>query len=105
MGSYILAVTVAAVIQILTIYLLRENIIKSLFYAIPLIIIFQLLFLWSYTNAPKFIIIWFITAAITSSLSFVAGYFLWKEQVSITQLIGIALIVMGIFLLRIKIPT
>lgn len=102
MTIYIAAVIVAALVQIVTIYLLRENILRSLIYAIPLIIIFQLLFLWSYDNAPKFTVIWFITTAITNILALVAGYFIWKENISAINLIGIALIVIGAFLLRLK---
>ena len=102
MSIYILSVSVAAVLQIATIYLLRENILKSLFYAIPLILAYQFLFLWSYQKAPKFIIIWFITTAITNSMAFLVGYFFWKERVSVFNIIGIALIIGGAMLLRVK---
>jgi len=102
MLNYIIAVTIAALIQIGTIYLLRENILKSIVYSIPIVLIYQILFLWSYTNAPKFIVIWFIATALTSSLAFLAGYFFWKEHVSIYNVIGIALIVVGVILLRLK---
>ena len=97
---YILASTVAALIQVGTIYLLRENILKSLFYAIPFILIHQLLFNWSYSNAPKFLIIWFITVALTSSAAFLAGYFIWEEQVSAYNVAGIVFILAGVVLLR-----
>lgn len=102
MTIYIIAVTVAAFLQILTIYLIKENIFKSLLYAIPIILIYQLLFLWSYSNAPKFIIIWFITTALTSSLALLAGYFIWKEYLSIYNIIGITLIAIGIALTKLK---
>ncbi len=102
MSIYITAITIAAFIQIGTIFLLRENILKSLIYAIPLILIFQFLFLWSYSNAPKFITIWFIATALTNSLAFLAGYMIWKEHVSPWNLVGIALIVVGVVLLRLK---
>ncbi len=102
MSIYITAITIAAFIQIGTIFLLRENILKSLIYAIPLILIFQFLFLWSYSNAPKFITIWFITTALTNSLAFLAGYIIWKEDVSPWNLVGIALIMVGVVLLRLK---
>ena len=102
MGIYISAITIAAFLQIGTIYLLRENILKSIVYAIPIILVYQILFLWSYSNAPKFTIIWFITTALTNCLAFLVGYFLWKEQISIYNIIGIALVIAGILLLRLK---
>lgn len=102
MSIYIIAITAAALLQIVTIYLLKENILRSLLYAIPMILVYQILFLWSYSNAPKFIVIWFITTALTSSLAFIAGYFFWKEHISIYNLIGIVCIMIGIGLLRLK---
>ncbi len=102
MYIYISAVTIAAFLQIGTIYLLREDILKSILYAIPLILIYQLLFLWSYSSAPKFITIWFITTVLTNGLAFLVGYFIWKEHVSIWNLIGVALIIAGIIFLRLK---
>lgn len=99
---YVIAVTVAAIIQIGTIYLLRENILKSLIYAVPMILVYQALFLWSYSNAPKFVVIWFIATALTGSLAFFAGCFLWKEQVSTYNFFGVLLIVAGVILLRYK---
>ena len=102
MSLYIVLVLIAAFIQIAVIIILREDFFKTLIYAIPLILISQLLFLYSYSNAPKFILIWFITTALTSTLAFVTGYFLWKENISIYTIIGIILIITGIFLLKIK---
>jgi len=102
MSVYIVAVTIAAFLQIGTIYLLRENILKSLAYAIPMILVYQILFLWSYSNAPKFTVIWFITTALTNSLAFLVGYLIWKEQVSVYNIIGIALIIAGVALLKFK---
>ena len=102
MFIYVVAVTLAAFIQIWTIYFLRGNFLKTFLFAVPLILIFQFLFLWSYSNAPKFITIWFLTTALTNSLAFLTGYFLWKEQTSVWNLVGIALIVLGVFFLRIK---
>lgn len=102
MYIYIVAVVVAAFFQIGTIYLLRENIFKSFIYTIPLILIYQALFLWSYSNSQKFIVIWFITTAITNSLAFLVGYFIWKENVSLYNIIGISIIIVGVMLLRIK---
>jgi len=100
MFIYILLVSIAALIQIATIYLLRQQILQSLLWAIPLIIVCQLLFLYSYSKAPKFLLIWFITTAITNSLAFLVGYFVWKEQVSWYNLVGVGIILLGIFLLR-----
>lgn len=102
MAIYIIMVVAASFIQIGTIYLLRENIVKNLAYAIPLVVVYQLLFLWSYSNAPKFIVIWFIATSATSILAFLASLFLWKEHVSIYNIVGIAVIFVGIGLLRLK---
>jgi len=102
MFIYISAITIAAFLQIGTIYLLRENIFKSLVYAVPIILVYQMLFLWSYSSAPRFIIIWFIATAFTNSLAFLAGYFLWKEHISIYNIVGITLVITGVMLLRLK---
>ena len=102
MSIYIVAVIIASFLQIGTVYFLRGNFIKSFLFTIPFILLYQFLFLWSYSNAPKFTIIWFITAALTSSLAFAVGYFLWKEQISVWNLVGIILVVVGIFFLRLK---
>ena len=102
MSIYIGAITIAAFFQIGTIYFLRGDFFKSLIYALPIILIYQILFLWSYSNAPKFLTIWFIATALTNSLAFLAGYFLWKEQVSVYNIMGIVLIVAGIVLLKLK---
>ena len=99
---YILAIITAAFLQIGTVYLLRCNFIKNFVLTIPLILIYQFLFLWSYSNAPKFTIIWFVTAALTSILAFGIGYFVWKEQVSGWNLAGIVFVLVGMALLRIK---
>ncbi len=102
MAIYILVVSLAAIIQIGTIYFLRANFLGTFLYAVPFILAYQFLFLWSYSNAPKFIIIWFITTALTNSLAFLLGYFLWHEQVSILNIIGIVLIIAGVVFLQIK---
>jgi len=99
---YILLVGIAALMQIGTIYFLRANFLGSFLYAIPLILAYQFLFLWSYANAPKFIIIWFITTALTNSFAFLLGYFLWHEQVSLLNFIGIVLVIIGAVFLQIK---
>ena len=102
MYIYILAVALAAFIQIITIYLLRDNMFKHIYFAIPLILIHQLLFNWSYSNAPKFIIIWFITVALTSSFAFLASHFIWKENISTYNIVGITFILIGAILLKLK---
>lgn len=99
---YILAASIAAILQIGTIYFLRANFAGTFLYAIPFILAYQFLFLWSYSNAPKFIIIWFVTTALTNSLAFLLGYFLWHEQLSWLNIVGIVLIVVGVVFLQIK---
>ena len=102
MAIYILVASIAAILQIGTIYFLRANFLGSFVYAIPFILAYQFLFLWGYSNAPKFIIIWFITTALTNSLAFLLGYFLWHEQVSLLNIVGIVLIIVGVVFLQIK---
>ena len=102
MFIYILASILGAFIQIGTIYLLKQDILKSFIYAIPLIILYQFLFLWGYTKAPNFILIWFITTALTNSLAFILGYFLYHNHVSLWGLLGIALIFAGVVFLQFK---
>ena len=102
MAIYILVASIATILQIGTIYFLRANFLGSFVYAIPFILAYQFLFLWGYSNAPKFIIIWFITTALTNSLAFLLGYFLWHEQVSLLNIAGIVLIIVGVVFLQIK---
>lgn len=102
MFIFILTSTVAAFIQIGTIYLLKQEILKSYLYAIPLILAYQFLFLWGYTKAPNFLLIWFVTTALTNSLAFILGYFLYHNHISIWGLVGIVLIFTGVIFLQIK---
>ena len=99
---YIIAIISAALLQIGTIYFLRSNFFGNFFYTIPFVLIYQFLFLWSYAKAPNFIVIWFITSALTSLLAFSVGYYLWHEHASPLNLIGIVLIVGGMVLLNMK---
>ncbi len=103
-AMFILTALFGSIVQILTIFLLRENIIKSIFWATPLILLHQYLFLFGYSKAPKFIVIWFITAGLTNGLAFVAGYWIWKENVSWINLFGIFCIMTGISLLKVSLP-
>lgn len=94
-----LAIT-AAIIQIATIYWLKVGFLKSFLWAIPFILIHQYLFLYNYTKAPNFVIIWFVTAGITSLLSLLIGYWFFKDVLSVYQIIGIILILAGMAFLR-----
>ena len=102
MVIYIFAVISAGLLQIGTIYFLRGNFFGNFLYTIPFILLYQFLFLWSYEKAPNFIVIWFITAALTGVLSFAMGYYLWHERVSLVNLIGIIFIIGGVAFLNIK---
>lgn len=102
MTSYILAITAAAFIQIATIYFLRANFLGSFLYAIPFILVSQFLFLWSYSKSPNFIVIWFVTTALTNTLAFLVGYFLYQEQVSLVNILGIIFVIGGVVLLNLK---
>lgn len=102
MFTYIGAIILGGFIQIGTIYFLRGNFYRNFFISIPLILVYQFLFLWSYSTAPKFITIWFTAAALTSILGFFVGFFLWKEHVSFANFIGIALVVAGLIFLKLK---
>lgn len=99
---YIGAIIIGGIIQIGTVYFLRGDFYKNFLISIPLILVYQFLFLWSYSTAPKFITIWFTAAALTSLLGFCVGYFVWKEQVTSWNFMGIALIIAGLFFLKIK---
>lgn len=100
MFIYISAIILGGLIQIGTIYFLRGNFYRNFFISIPLILVYQFLFLWSYSTAPRFITIWFTAAALTSILGFFVGYFLWKEHISFLNFIGVAFIVIGLFFLN-----
>ncbi|KKR48130.1 MAG: hypothetical protein UT84_C0048G0005 [Candidatus Curtissbacteria bacterium GW2011_GWA1_40_16] len=103
MTLYLFAITSAAFIQIATIYFLRANFLGSFLYAVPFILVSQFLFLWSYSKSPNFIVIWFVTTALTNTLAFLVGYFLYQEQVSLLNILGIAFVMAGIVLLNFKI--
>lgn len=102
MSLYILSVTIAAFLQIGTIYFLRASFLGSFLYAVPFILAYQFLFLWSYSKAPNFIVIWFVTTALTNTLAFLVGYLLYQEHVSIWNLFGVSFVLVGIILLNIK---
>ena len=97
---YVFLAIIAAVIQIATVYFMRVGIIKSFLWAIPFVLLHQYLFLYNYTKAPNFIVIWFVTVAVTSSLSFIIGYWFFKDVLSTYQIFGILLILAGVVLLR-----
>ena len=99
---YISAIIVAALLQIATIYFLRANFLGSFLYAIPLILAYQFLFLWSYAKAPSFIIIWIITTGLTNALALILGYFIYHEQLSFFNWAGVVLVLCGIVLLNLK---
>jgi|SRR3989344_6027055 len=99
---YILAIITGGLLQIGTVYFLRGDFFRNFFISIPVILGYQFLFLWSYSTAPKFITIWFTAAALTSLLGFLVSYFVWKEQVSLWNFVGISLIVLGMFFLKFK---
>ena len=102
MLPYILAVVTGAILQIGTIYFLRGNLFGGFLYTVPFVLLYQFLFLWSYAKAPNFLVIWFITTALTNGLAFCVSYFLYHEPVSLWNLLGVSLVVVGIILLNIK---
>ena len=102
MVIYVLAITAAALLQLSTVYYLRDNFFRHFVFAIPVILIFQFLFLWSYSTAPKFIVIWFVTAALTSTVALLISYFVFKEQITVWNALGIFLIFVGLYFLHIK---
>lgn len=97
---YIFLAIVAGVIQIGVIYGLKIGFLKSFLFAIPFILLHQYLFLYNYIKAPNFIIIWFITAGITSMLGFLIGQFIFKDILTIYQVIGVILIVAGMVFMK-----
>ena len=100
MASYILLAIIAGLVQIAVIYGLRVGLLKSFLFAIPFILLHQYLFLYNYTKAPNLIVIWFITAGITSLLSFLVGQFVFKDILTIYQATGVICIVVGMILMR-----
>ena len=102
MALYLSAVVLASFLNICAIYLVREDVVKSIWYAAPLFLTGAMLFFWSYTGAPRFIEVWFVATALTNILAFSTGYFLWHETVSLWNFFGILLIVSGVALLQLK---
>ncbi len=102
MWIYIFFAVLAGLVQIITVYALRVGLLKSFLFAIPFILLHQYLFLFNYTKAPNFIIIWFLTTAITTMLSFLVGYFVFKDTLTIYQIIGILFTIVGVILMKIN---
>ncbi len=100
MWVYILFAFLAGAIQIATVYALRVGFLKSFLFAIPFILLHQYLFLFNYTKAPNFIVIWFLTTAITTTLSFLVGHFIFKDVLTAYQIIGILLILAGVICMK-----
>jgi hypothetical protein len=100
MVLYICLAVLAGIIQIGVIYGLKVGLLKSFLFAVPFILLHQYLFLNNYTKAPNFIVIWFITGAITNILSLLLGHFIFKDVLTIYQIIGVILIVAGIIFMR-----
>lgn len=100
MVPYISVAIVAGFLQIATIYFLKTNFLGRFLYVIPVILVYQFLFLWNYSKAPNFIIIWFVTIALTGTLAFLVGHFLYQEHVSLLNLFGIGFIMVGIVFLN-----
>lgn len=90
----------AGIVQIATVYALRVGFLKSFLWAIPFVLLHQYLFIFNYTKAPNFIIIWFVTAGITSALSILIGYYFFKDILTIYQIVGVVLILIGMAFLR-----
>lgn len=91
---------IAAIIQITTVYLLRVGLLKSFLWAIPFVLIHQYLFLYNYTKAPNFIVIWFLTTVVTNILSLLVGYYVFKDILTPNQLVGVIFILTGAFFLK-----
>ena len=100
MFLYVLFAVVAGIAQITIIYGLKIGFFKSFLFAVPLILLSQYLFLYNYTKAPNFILIWFLTTAITTSLGFLLGHFVFKDVLTTYQIIGIVCIVAGMIFMK-----
>jgi len=100
MPLYILLIIIAGIIQIGVFYALKIGALKSFLFAIPFILLHQYLFLYSYIKAPNFIIIWFLGAAVVSILSFLLGYLILKETLTVYQVIGIVCILAGMAFMK-----
>jgi len=99
---YIFAIISAALLQIGTIYFLRQDFFGRFLYAAPFIVLYQFGFLWCYAKAPSFISVWFVATALTNVLAFVVGYYVWQEHVSLVNAAGIVSIMGGVILLNLK---
>jgi multidrug transporter EmrE-like cation transporter len=51
-------------------------------------------------NAPSFTGYWFVAIGTLSILGYLTGCFMFKESLSLASLVGIALILMGSYLLK-----
>lgn len=100
MFLYTCLAVLAGAVQIATIYFLRVGILTSFIFAAPFVLIHQYLFLYNYTKAPNFLLIWFLTTAITNILSIIVGYFFFKNTLTPLQITGVFSILVGVILLK-----
>lgn len=97
---FIFLTIVAGIVQAGVIYALKVGFLKSLIFAAPFILLHQYIFIYNYLHAPNFIVMWFLTAAITAALSFLVGYFFFNDTLSIYQVIGIIFIIAGMVFMK-----
>jgi multidrug transporter EmrE-like cation transporter len=89
-----------ALVQAMIITAMRQYGI-SFWVLLPLTILMQWLFMTAYASKEmSFTVIWFTAAGITALLSVWLGLLLFKDQVSATQWLGVATILVGIVLTR-----
>lgn len=100
MITYILLAIIAAIVQIATIWALKVGFLKSFLFAIPFILLHQYMFTLNYTKAPNFLLIWFVTTGITALLSFLFGYLIFKNTLTIFQIAGAICILAGLVMMR-----
>ena len=100
MWKWMLVSTVAAVIQLAATYLMRGKD-WGFLAVLPFILLAQFCFMTSYTRAPSFISIWFFTTAITNILSLALGLALFHEKLTLINYAGVAMILIGVTLLRV----
>jgi multidrug transporter EmrE-like cation transporter len=96
---YVGCAFLAGILQAVAIWLMRS---KGLAFwqVVPLVLAHQSLFMPAYSGAPNFIGQWYLTMAVTAGLSLALGLFVFKDPVSLSNAVGLCLVLAGVALLK-----
>lgn len=90
--NWLCLLSIGALIQAMIIMAMRQYSV-NFWLLLPFTILMQFLFMTAYASKQtSFTVIWFTAAGITALLSVLLGVFVFKDQVSVTQGLGVVTI-------------